>query len=67
MTWSVWQVTPVLTSIFFILGVFTLYVVSVDWLKSQIRLRFPVIKEHLIESWFGRAFYNQVSQILLAN
>ena len=53
MTWSVWQVTPVLTSIFFILGVFTLYVVSVDWLKSQIRLRFPVIKEHLIESWFG--------------
>lgn len=53
MTWSVWQVAPVVTSVFFILGVFTLYVVLVDWLKSKIRLKYPDIREHTIESWFG--------------
>ncbi|KAE9561979.1 GGDEF domain-containing protein [Companilactobacillus kimchii] len=34
MTWHVWQVSPFITSIFFILGVFTLYQVLYDWLKS---------------------------------
>ena len=53
MTWSVWRVAPVVTSIFFILGVFTLYVVLVDWLKSKIRLKYPEVREHTIESWFG--------------
>lgn len=53
MTWSVWRVAPVVTSIFFILGVFTLYVVLVDWLKSKIRLKYPKVREHTIESWFG--------------
>ncbi|WP_236585196.1 hypothetical protein [Companilactobacillus farciminis] len=49
MTWSVWRVAPVVTSIFFILGVFTLYVVLVDWLKSKIRLKYPEVREHTIE------------------
>ncbi|MQS74878.1 GGDEF domain-containing protein [Lactobacillus halodurans] len=53
MTWLVWRVSPFITSIFFILGVFTLYEVLIDWLKAKIIDYDSTIKEHTIEAWFG--------------
>ena len=53
MTWVVWRVSPFITSIFFVLGVFTLYEVLIDWISSKIHRKFPNIKDHTIEAWFG--------------
>lgn len=53
MTWSVWRVAPIITSIFFILGVFTLYQVVFDWLKTILRERKVDFKDETLRSWFG--------------
>ena len=53
MTWIAWRVSPFITSIFFILGVFTLYEVLVDWIKSRLHQWKPEIRNHTIDNWFG--------------
>ncbi|TGD25392.1 GGDEF domain-containing protein [Companilactobacillus suantsaicola] len=53
MTWHVWHVSPFITSIFFILGVFTLYEVLYDWLKSFFNLKKFKIDEDHLNSVFG--------------
>jgi len=53
LTWIAWRVSPFITSIFFILGVFTLYEVLVDWIKSKVHLWKPDIREHTIDNWCG--------------
>lgn len=53
MTWDVWQVSPFVTSIFFILGVFTLYQVLFDWMKSVIAVKKWPIDTEKMRSWFG--------------
>lgn len=53
LTWSVWQVSPLITSIFFILGVFTLYQVLFDWMKSVIEVKKWPIDTEKMRSWFG--------------
>ena len=53
MTWISWRVSPFITSIFFILGVFTLYEVLIDWIKSKIKINKFNLNEHFIESLFG--------------
>lgn len=53
MTWSVWHVSPFVTSIFFILGVFTLYQVLYDWVKSLLNVKRIKFNEDVLNSWFG--------------
>ena len=53
MTWLVWRVSPFITSIFFILGVFTLFEVLVDWIKVKLHSKDINIKDHTVESVIG--------------
>lgn len=53
MTWQVWHVSPIITSVFFILGVFTLYQVLFNWLKTVLDERKIKFDEDVINSWFG--------------
>lgn len=53
MTWSHWQVPPFITSVFFVLGVFTFYWVSYNWIASWARTRHLKISEETINSWYG--------------
>ena len=56
MTWHVWQVSPFITSIFFILGVFTLYQVLYEGLKNLLKSKKLNIDDDVLNSWFG-VFY----------
>lgn len=53
MTWTVWHVAPFVTGIFFILGVFTLYQVVYDWIKSFLNSKKIQFSENLLNAWFG--------------
>lgn len=53
MTWLVWRVSPFITSIFFILGVFKLFEVLVDWIKVKLHSKDINIKDHTVESVIG--------------
>lgn len=53
MTWRVWHVAPIITSIFFVLGVFTLYQVLFDWLKTVFREKKINVDDDILNSWFG--------------
>jgi len=48
-----WRVSPFITSIFFILGVFTLYQVLYDWIKSVLDSKNIKFKHSNFNSWFG--------------
>lgn len=56
LTWNIWQVAPFITSIFFILGIFTLYQVLYDGLKTILHSKNIKIDDDLLNSWFG-VFY----------
>ncbi|MFC6289044.1 GGDEF domain-containing protein [Levilactobacillus angrenensis] len=53
MTWSHWQVPPFFTSVFFVLGVFTFYWVSYNWIASWARTRRLKLSEETINAWYG--------------
>ncbi|VDG20147.1 GGDEF domain-containing protein [Lactiplantibacillus mudanjiangensis] len=53
MTWSYWRVPPFVTSIFFILGVLTLYWVLFNWITSWVHNRHINIDDDVINSWHG--------------
>lgn len=53
LTWHEWQVSPIITSIFFVLGVFTLYQVLFDWIKTILHAKKIQIEDDLVNSWFG--------------
>lgn len=53
MTWSQWQVPPFVSSIFFILGVFTLYWVTFNWLDSWCHRHHVGIADDVINGWYG--------------
>lgn len=53
LTWHVWQVSPFITSIFFILGVFTLYQVLYDWFKSISHYKNLKITDDQLKDVFG--------------
>lgn len=53
LTWQVWRITPFFTSIFFILGIFTLYQVLFDRLKMFLHQNKWHFDESNINSWFG--------------
>ena len=53
MTWHVWQVSPFITSIFFILGVFTLYQVLYDWIKSLFHFKNVKMTDNQLKDVFG--------------
>lgn len=53
MTWSVWRVSPFITGIFFILGVFTLYQVMYDELKTILRAKKIKVDEDKVNAYFG--------------
>lgn len=48
MTWSDWQLPPFVTSVFFILGVFTLYWVTYNWLISWVHSRHMDVSDDLV-------------------
>lgn len=56
MTWSVWHVSPFITSVFFILGIFTLYQVLYDGLKTLLHSKNIKIDDDSLNSIFG-VFY----------
>lgn len=53
MTWSEWQVPPFISSIFFILGVFTLYWVTFNWLDTWCHRRHVAIADDVLNAWYG--------------
>jgi len=53
LTWQSWHVSPFITSVFFILGVFTLYQVLSDWMKSVLHSTKIKIDIDMLSSWFG--------------
>ncbi|BDZ31981.1 GGDEF domain-containing protein [Lactiplantibacillus sp. WILCCON 0030] len=54
MTWTHWQVPPFITSVFFVLGMLTLYWVTYNWLVSWVhhQRRFNVTDDQL-STWYG--------------
>lgn len=53
MTWSHWQVPPFETSVFFVLGVLTLYWVSYNWLATWLHNRGSKLSDDVINTWYG--------------
>lgn len=53
MTWSVWRLSPFITSVFFVLGVFTLYQVFFDSLRTWFYSKGIRFNEDLVNSWLG--------------
>lgn len=53
MTWSVWRVSPFITSIFFILGIFTLYEVLYEALKDFLKAKNFTIDDDRLNAWCG--------------
>ena len=53
MTWSYWRVPPFITSIFFILGVLTLYWVLYNWIVSVFHAHHINVADDVINSWHG--------------
>lgn len=53
MTWSHWQVPPFATSVFFILGVFTLYWVTFNWLTSWAHTRHLKVSDDTLNNIYG--------------
>ncbi|WP_334330022.1 GGDEF domain-containing protein [Companilactobacillus sp. HBUAS59699] len=53
MTWSQWLISPFITSVFFVLGVITLYWVTFNWLATWIRSRHLKIDEDLVRNCYG--------------
>ncbi|MFC6259373.1 GGDEF domain-containing protein [Levilactobacillus fujinensis] len=53
MTWSRWQVPPFITSVFFVLGVLTLYWVSYNWIASWFHARRINVKDDDVSTWYG--------------
>lgn len=53
MTWSYWRISPFVTSIFFILGVLTLYWVLFNWITSWFHARHINIDDDTINAWHG--------------
>lgn len=55
MTWSMWLVPPFVTSIFFVLGVITLYWSIFNWVTAKAEsLNKPVNLNH-VQIWVGGA------------
>ncbi|WP_334329685.1 GGDEF domain-containing protein [Companilactobacillus sp. HBUAS59699] len=53
MTWSTWLVAPFITSVFFVLGVFTLYSVTFNWITSGTHSWNINIEDDTLNSWYG--------------
>lgn len=53
MTWNVWRVSPFITGLFFVLGVFTFYQVLYDELKSYVHRKNLNIDDDKLNAWFG--------------
>ncbi|MBU7462165.1 MULTISPECIES: GGDEF domain-containing protein [Lactiplantibacillus] len=53
MTWSYWRISPFVTSIFFILGVLTLYWVLFNWITSWFHARHINIDDDTINARHG--------------
>ncbi|RRK09954.1 GGDEF domain-containing protein [Lactiplantibacillus garii] len=56
MTWSNWIIAPFTTSVFFVLGVLTLYWVSVNWLLEHLHARHVKVDDEQVNSWYGLAY-----------
>ena len=56
MTWSHWQVPPFTTSVFFVLGVLTLYWVSYNWIISWTHTHQIKVADDVINTWYGLAY-----------
>ena len=53
MTWSNWRISPFVTSIFFILGVLTLYWVLFNWITTWFHARHINIDDDTVNAWHG--------------
>lgn len=53
MTWSHWEITPFITSVFFILGVLTLFWVSQNWIINFFNTHHWRVDQSLITDWYG--------------
>ncbi|TGD25393.1 GGDEF domain-containing protein [Companilactobacillus suantsaicola] len=53
MTWSIWHVSPFITGVFFILGIFTLYQVLYDGLKTFLHSKKINVDDDKLNSAFG--------------
>ncbi|CAJ1227384.1 GGDEF domain-containing protein [Lactiplantibacillus xiangfangensis] len=53
MTWLYWRVPPFVTSIFFVLGVLTLYWVLLNWMISWVHRHHIDIADDMLNAWFG--------------
>ena len=53
MTWSNWRISPFVTSIFFILGVLTLYWVLFNWITTWFHACHINIDDDTVNAWHG--------------
>ncbi|MBO9164956.1 GGDEF domain-containing protein [Lactiplantibacillus pentosus] len=56
MTWSHWEISPFITSVFFILGVLTLFWVSQNWLITFLNTHYQRVNESIINDWYGLVY-----------
>ncbi|KLD61516.1 hypothetical protein WP50_01655 [Lactiplantibacillus plantarum] len=50
---SAWEITPFITSVFFILGVLTLFWVSQNWIINFFNTHHWRVDQSLITDWYG--------------
>lgn len=53
MTWSMWLVPPFITSIFFVLGVITLYWSIFNWITTKIESQSKPVNVKRVQAWVG--------------
>lgn len=53
MTWSQWQISPFVTSVFFVLGVITFYWVTFNWIATWMQSRHMRIDDDTVRTWYG--------------
>lgn len=53
MTWSMWLVPPFITSIFFVLGVITLYWSIFNWITTKVESQSKPVNIKRVQAWVG--------------
>jgi len=56
MTWTHWHVAPFVTSVFFVLGVLTLYWATIRSLEAWVHDHHWEIADHTLEAWYGMVY-----------
>lgn len=56
MTWSDWKISPFITSVFFVLGVLTLFWVSTNWIIEGFHAHHIEVNKDTVNTWYGLTY-----------